>query len=33
VRSWLNFQAAYVLRVAGIESAKRIEREIASAAT
>lgn len=32
-RSWLNLQAAYDLRVAEIESAKRIEREIAPAAT
>ena len=30
-RSWLNLQAAYDLRVAEIESAKRIEREIAPA--
>ena len=28
-RSWLNLQAAYDLRVAEIENAKRIEREIA----
>ena len=27
-RSWLNLQAAYHLRVAEIENAKRIEREI-----
>ena len=27
-RSWLNLQAAYALRVAEIENAKRIEREI-----
>lgn len=27
-RSWLNLQAAYDLRVAEIENAKRIEREI-----
>jgi len=32
-RSWLNLQAAYDLRVAEIESAKRIEREIAPAIT
>ena len=32
-RSWLNLQAAYDLRVAEIENAKRIEREIAPAAT
>jgi addiction module HigA family antidote len=31
-RSWLNLQAAYELRVAEIENAKRIEREIAPAA-
>jgi len=31
-RSWLNLQAAYDLRVAEIQSAKRIEREIAPAA-
>lgn len=31
-RSWLNLQAAYDLRVAEIESAKRIEREIVPAA-
>jgi len=31
-RSWLNLQAAYDLRVAEIENAKRIEREIAPAA-
>ncbi len=30
-RSWLNLQAAYDLRVAELESAKRIEREIAPA--
>ena len=30
-RSWLNLQAAYDLRVAEIESAKRIKREIAPA--
>lgn len=30
-RSWLNLQAAYDLRVAEIENAKRIEREIAPA--
>lgn len=32
-RSWLNLQAAYDLRVAEIENAKRIEREIAPATT
>jgi antitoxin HigA-1 len=32
-RSWLNLQAAYDLRVAEIENARRIEREIAPAAT
>jgi addiction module HigA family antidote len=32
-RSWLNLQAAYDLRVAEIEGAKRIEREIAPAAS
>lgn len=32
-RSWLNLQAAYDLRVAEIENAKRIDREIAPAAT
>jgi addiction module HigA family antidote len=32
-RSWLNLQAAYDLRVAELESAKRIEREIAPATT
>ena len=32
-RSWLNLQAAYDLRVAEIESAKRIEREISPAVT
>src|SRR5258705_13443385 len=31
-RSWLNLQAAYDLRVAEIQNAKRIEREIATAA-
>jgi len=31
-RSWLNLQAAYDLRVAEIENAKRIEREITPAA-
>ncbi len=31
-RSWLNLQAAYDLRVAEIDNAKRIEREIAPAA-
>ena len=31
-RSWLNLQVAYDLRVAEIENAKRIEREIAPAA-
>jgi len=30
-RSWLNLQAAYDLRVAEIDNAKRIEREIAPA--
>jgi addiction module HigA family antidote len=30
-RSWLNLQAAFDLRVAEIENAKRIEREIAPA--
>jgi antitoxin HigA-1 len=30
-RSWLNLQAAYDLRVAGIGKASRIEREIAPA--
>ena len=30
-RSWLNLQAAYDLRVAEIENAKRIDREIAPA--
>ena len=30
-RSWLNLQAAYDLRLAEIENAKRIEREIAPA--
>jgi addiction module HigA family antidote len=32
-RSWLNLQAVYDLRVAEIENAKRIEREIAPATT
>jgi addiction module HigA family antidote len=32
-RSWLSLQAAYDLRVAEIENAKRIEREIAPATT
>ncbi len=32
-RSWLNLQTAYDLRVAEIENAKRIEREIAPATT
>ncbi len=32
-RSWLNLQTAYDLRVAEIENAKRIEREIAPAGT
>ena len=32
-RSWLNLQAAYDLRVAEIENAKRVEREIAPAGT
>lgn len=31
-RSWLNLQAAYDLRLAEIENAKRIEREIEPAA-
>jgi len=31
-RSWMNLQAAYDLRVAEIENAKRIEREIEPAA-
>lgn len=31
-RSWLNLQAAYELRVAEIENAKRIKREITPAA-
>ena len=31
-RSWLNLQAAFDLRVAEIENAKRIEREITPAA-
>lgn len=31
-RSWLNLQAAYDLRVAELQSAKRIKREIAPAA-
>ena len=31
-RSWLSLQAAYDLRVAEIENAKRIEREIVPAA-
>ena len=31
-RSWLNLQAAYDLRVAEIDNAKRIEREITPAA-
>ena len=31
-RSWLNLQAAYDLRVAEIENAKRIKREIVPAA-
>ncbi len=31
-RSWLNLQAAYDLRVAEIENAKRIEKEIIPAA-
>jgi addiction module HigA family antidote len=30
-RSWLNLQAAYDLRVAEIENAKRVEREITPA--
>ena len=32
-RSWLNLQAAYDLRVAEMENAKRIEREVAPATT
>ena len=31
-RSWMNLQAAYDLRLAEIENAKRIEREIVPAA-
>ena len=31
-RSWLNLQAAYVLRVAELENARRIEREVKPAA-
>ena len=31
-RSWLNLQAAYDLRIAEIENAKRIKREITPAA-
>ncbi len=31
-RSWLNLRAAYDLRVAEIENAKRIEKEITPAA-
>lgn len=31
-RSWMNLQAAYDLRVAELENAKRIEREIIPAA-
>jgi len=31
-RSWLNLQAAYDLRVAELEKARRIEREIVPAA-
>ncbi|HMV46615.1 MAG TPA: HigA family addiction module antitoxin [Blastocatellia bacterium] len=31
-RSWLNLQTAYDLRVAEIENAKRIEREVTPAA-
>lgn len=31
-RSWLNLQAAYDLRVAELENAKRIEREVHPAA-
>lgn len=31
-RSWLNLQAAYDLRVAELENAKRIDREITPAA-
>jgi addiction module HigA family antidote len=30
-RSWLNFRAAYDLRVAEIDNARRIEREVAPA--
>src|SRR5271167_3009076 len=32
-RSWLNLQAAYDLRIAEIENAKRVEREIVPAGT
>ena len=32
-RSWLNLQAAYDLRVAEMENAKRIKREVAPATT
>ena len=32
-RSWLNLQAAYDLRVADIQNARRIEHEIAPATT
>jgi len=32
-RSWLNLQAAYDLRVAEIENARRIEREVTPAST
>lgn len=32
-RSWLNLQAAYDLRVAEIENAKRIEKEVEPATT
>jgi addiction module HigA family antidote len=31
-RSWLNLQAAYDLRVAEIENARRIEKEVRPAA-
>jgi addiction module HigA family antidote len=32
-RSWMNLQVAYDLRIAEIENAKRVEREIAPAGT
>src|SRR5271165_5848000 len=32
-RSWLNLQTAYDLRIAEIENAKRVEREIAPVGT